>query len=158
MQASVGSGSPAGHAEMDGDMRAPRLAVSACVWRGDRFLAVERGKDPNRGLWSLPGGSVDFGEPLAEAAARELREETGVEADLRHVVDVVEAIRHDDAGRPSLHYVIVCIAGPWRAGEPVAADDAADARWLTVDDLRQRPVTRGLISVLEKASRLAATD
>jgi 8-oxo-dGTP diphosphatase len=143
---------------MDGDSQAPRLTVSACVWRGDRFLLVERGKEPNRGLWSLPGGSVDFGETLADAAARELREETAVEADLRHLVDVVEAIRHDDMGRPSRHYVIAVLGGPWRAGEPVAGDDAAEAEWLTVDQLRHRPVTRGLIAVLEKAARLAAAD
>jgi ADP-ribose pyrophosphatase YjhB (NUDIX family) len=143
---------------MDGDSQAPRLAVSACVWRGDRFLLVERAKDPNRGLWSLPGGSVDFGETLADAAARELREETAMEADLRHLVDVVEAIRHDDMGRPSRHYVIVVFGGPWRAGEPVAGDDAGDAEWLTVDELRGRPVTSGLVAVLEKAARLAAAD
>jgi 8-oxo-dGTP diphosphatase len=143
---------------MDGDSQAPRLTVSACVWRGDRFLLVERGKEPNRGLWSLPGGSVDFGETLADAAARELREETAVEADLRHLVDVVEAIRHDDMGRPSRHYVIAVLGGPWRAGDPVAGDDAAEAEWLTVDQLRHRPVTRGLIAVLEKAARLAAAD
>jgi ADP-ribose pyrophosphatase YjhB (NUDIX family) len=128
------------------------------VWRGDRFLLVERGKDHGRGLWSLPGGSVEFGEALADAAARELREETGVEADLRHIVDVVDAIRHDDVGRPLLHYVIVSFGGPWRSGDPVAADDAADARWLTVEDLHHRPTTRGLIGVLEKAAILAATD
>ena len=143
---------------MDGNSQAPRLAVSACVWRGDRFLLVERGKEPNRGLWSLPGGSVEFGETLADAAARELREETAVEADLRHLVDVVEAIRHDDTGTPSRHYVIAVLGGPWRAGEPVAGDDAAEAEWLTVDELRHRPVTRGLIAVLEKAARLAAAD
>jgi 8-oxo-dGTP diphosphatase len=143
---------------MDGDSQAPRLAVSACVWRGDRFLLVERGKEPNLGLWSLPGGSVDFGETLADAAARELRVETAVEADLRHLVDVVEAIRHDDMGRPSRHYVIAVLGGPWRAGEPVAGDDAAAAEWLSVDELRHRPVTRGLIAVLEKAARLAAAD
>lgn len=143
---------------MDGDSLAPRLAVSACVWRGGQFLMVERGKAPNRGLWSLPGGSVEFGETLADAAKRELQEETGVEADLRHVVDVVEAIRHDDMGRPSRHYVIVVFGGPWLAGEPVAADDAAEAAWLTVGDLRHRPVTRGLIGVLEKAAALAAAD
>jgi ADP-ribose pyrophosphatase YjhB (NUDIX family) len=143
---------------MDADSQAPRLAVSACVWRGDRFLLVERGKEPNRGLWSLPGGSVDFGETLAAAAARELREETAVDADLRHLVDVVEAIRHDDMGRPSRHYVIAVLGGPWRAGEPVAGDDAAEAEWLSVDELRHRPITRGLIAVLEKAGRLAAAD
>jgi ADP-ribose pyrophosphatase YjhB (NUDIX family) len=143
---------------MDGNSQAPRLAVSACVWRGDRFLLVERGKEPNRGLWSLPGGSVDFGETLADAAARELREETAVEADLRHLVDVVEAIRHDDMGRPSRHYVIAVLGGPWRAGEPVAGDDAAQAEWLTVGELHHRPVTRGLVAVLEKAARLAAAD
>jgi ADP-ribose pyrophosphatase YjhB (NUDIX family) len=143
---------------MDGNSQAPRLAVSACVWRGDRFLLVERGKEPNRGLWSLPGGSVDFGETLADAAARELREETAVEADLRHLVDVVEAIRHDDMGRPSRHYVIAVLGGPWRAGEPVAGEDAAQAEWLTVGELHHRPVTRGLVAVLEKAARLAAAD
>lgn len=143
---------------MDDDSQAPRLAVSACVWRDGRFLLVERGKDPNRGLWTLPGGSVELGETLAGAAARELREETAVTADLRHLVDVVEVIARDDRGRPPRHYVIVVLGGPWRTGDATAGDDAAAAQWLTPAELCQRPMTRGLLAVLAKAGHLAAAD
>ena len=73
----------------------PRLGVSACVWRNGKMLIAKRSKPPFKGVWSLPGGHVELGEGLRDAARRELLEETGVEADLVTIIDVVEAIRRD---------------------------------------------------------------
>ena len=70
----------------------PVLGASACVWKDGKVLVAKRGKAPNFGLWSLPGGHVELGETLQQAAARELHEETGVEADLAHLVDCLNFI------------------------------------------------------------------
>ncbi len=98
--------------------------------RGDSVLLIRRGKPPREGQWSIPGGRIEPGETAAAAALRELREETGVEAELLGLVDVVDYIA------PEQHYVLVDYAARWLSGEPVAGDDAADARFTPIDDVR----------------------
>lgn len=98
-----------------------------CV-RGDEVLLVKRGRPPMLGQWSLPGGKIAWGETAAAAALRELTEETGVEARLIGLIDVVDGLfREGDA--VTGHVLLVDYAARWVAGEPQAADDAADARF-----------------------------
>jgi ADP-ribose pyrophosphatase YjhB (NUDIX family) len=126
----------------------PRIGVSACVWRDGKVLLVERGKEPWKGKWSLPGGGLEFGETVRAAAARELAEETGVTADLVKLVDVDDAVMRDATGRPIAHYSIVCFTGHWRSGEPVARDDATNVQWAEralLDDLDMTPGTADYI-------------
>ena len=103
----------------------PKLGASACVWRDGRVLLIQRAKPPV-GLWSLPGGHVDFGETALAAATRELFEETGVVAQLSEFVGLYEIIRKE----PPIHYAIACYCGPWRSGEAAASGDALTVRWL----------------------------
>ena len=99
-------------------------AASACVWRGDDVLLVERGKALGQGMWSLPGGKLEMGEAPVEAAARELLEETNVRADLQqHVGDFSV-----DAGE--VRYVISCFTGHFLAGEATAMSDARSVAWV----------------------------
>lgn len=107
----------------------PRLGASACVFRDGRVLIVQRGKPPGLGMWSLPGGHVEPGETARGAALRELGEETGVTADLQHLVGLYDIVRRDEAGAVTLHYAIACYAGHWLSGEAAAAGDAQAARW-----------------------------
>ncbi len=115
----------------------PVLGVSTLVRRGESVLLVRRGKAPLRDIWAFPGGSVEFGESLAEAAAREVLEETGLTVAIGEPIDHAEIILRDEAGIAQRHYVLVVFAGTWQAGEPVAGDDAAEARWVEFADLHR---------------------
>jgi 8-oxo-dGTP diphosphatase len=135
----------------------PRIGVSACVWRHGKVLLVERGKEPWKGRWSLPGGSLEFGETVREAAHRELAEETGVEADLVRLVDVDDAIMRDAAGAPVAHYSIVCFTGHWRKGEAHAQDDVTRVQWAEIGDLDRLEMTPGTPAYIRQAWRLLTT-
>lgn len=108
----------------------PRLGASACVWKAGKVLLVQRAKAPV-GLWSLPGGQVEWGETALAAAARELMEETGITARLSAFVGLYEIIRQD----PPFHYAIACYGGFWTAGEASASSDALAARWAAPEEL-----------------------
>lgn len=115
-------------------MDRPRIGVGAIVWRDDRLLLIQRGKAPQAGQWSIPGGSQELGETLFEAALRETREEAGVEADAIRIVTAVDSIHRDADARVEWHYTIIDVEAEWRSGEPVAGDDAAQARWATLEE------------------------
>jgi mutator protein MutT len=122
----------------------PSLGVSVCVIQGDLVLLTQRGKPPFENLWSLPGGHVGWGESLASAALRELKEETGITARLGQVIDWVEIIR------PEKHIVIAVFAAQWQAGEAHAASDAKAARWVRHDELHALELTPGLADIIRK--------
>jgi 8-oxo-dGTP diphosphatase len=110
--------------------RRPVPAVGIVCLRGAEVLLIRRGKPPLAGAWSLPGGRLEWGERLEPAALRELREETGVEAELLGLVDVVDGLFG-----PEVHYVLVDYAARWRSGEPRAGDDAAEAAFHPLAEL-----------------------
>lgn len=122
----------------------PAVGVGVVVWDGDRLLLVKRGREPRRGQWAVPGGKVEWGEPLAEAAAREVSEETGLVVDVGEVVWVGESIGDDH------HFVLVDLAATVIAGEAVAADDADEVRWVTLDEARRLPLTPSMRLMLEE--------
>jgi 8-oxo-dGTP diphosphatase len=113
----------------------PRVGVLAVVRRGDRLLLVRRMNPPDAGKWGFPGGAQELGETVAEAAARELREETGIEAAASGVLDVVDFIERDASGRVRFHYALVAVLMTWRAGEGIAADDIDALAWVRLDEI-----------------------
>ena len=128
---------------------APRPAVGAVVFKGDAVLLVQRANPPSRGVWAIPGGRVRLGETLQAAAEREILEETGVVIRANAPVLVYDVIQKDDRGAVQYHYVIVDLAADYVSGEPRAGDDAADARWITADELARitvNPATRRLLA------------
>jgi 8-oxo-dGTP diphosphatase len=132
----------------------PIVAVGAVILDGDRVLLVQRGQEPMKGHWSLPGGVVEIGESLAAALAREVREETSLDIAVGPVVDVLDSIRHDAGGRTEYHYVIIDYACRLRSGAPTAAargTDAADVRWVPIADLDRYQLTPAALAVIEKA-------
>ncbi len=113
----------------------PVLGVSTLVRRDGAVLLVRRGQAPLADVWAFPGGRVEFGETLATAAAREVLEETGVAVTITGAIDQAEILLRDESGAVARHYVLVVFAARWDAGEPVAGDDAAEARWVADADL-----------------------
>jgi 8-oxo-dGTP diphosphatase len=113
----------------------PIVGIGIVVLKGDSVLLVRRGKPPNVGSWTLPGGAQELGETADQAARRELLEETGLEIGPLHLAAAVDSIRRDDAGRIQYHYTIIDFAGAWRNGEPKAGSDVTEAIWVPLDRL-----------------------
>ncbi|MGJ7456957.1 NUDIX hydrolase [Halomonas sp. MA07-2] len=111
----------------------PVAAISCAVEREGRLLMVRRRNPPNAGRLALPGGKVEPGECLADAAARELLEETDVRATACQPLTAFDIIEHDDDGRLGFHYVVVVMQMSWEAGEPTARDDATHACWMDLE-------------------------
>lgn len=113
----------------------PIVGVGVVVWQGARVLLVRRGREPARGQWSLPGGAQQVGETVFDAAAREVREETGLAIEVVALVDVVDGITRNSAGEVLYHYTLVDVVARSQQGEPRADDDAEEARWFELDEL-----------------------
>ena len=137
----------------------PRAAASAAIFRGDRILIAERGGGPRKGYWSLPGGKIEPGETAAAAAAREIMEETGLQVALRGILDVHDVIQADANGGIQHHFVICVYYGTCGPGEPCAATDISDARFVTLDELPSYQLTGGASQLIHEAyRRLRAAD
>lgn len=122
----------------------PRLGVSVLCLRGAEVLLVKRGKEPYLGHWSLPGGLVEFGETLAEAARRELFEETSLTALIEaEPVETFDIIQRGEDGVAIAHFVLAVFRGTYEEGEARARDDAADVAWVRTSDLETLMMTPG---------------
>jgi ADP-ribose pyrophosphatase YjhB (NUDIX family) len=113
----------------------PFVGIGIVVIKGDHVLLCRRGKPPNVGSWTLPGGAQDVGETCETAARRELMEETGLSVGDLHFCAHVDTIRRDDDGRIRFHYTILDFAGRWTEGEPVAGSDVSEVQWAPMDAL-----------------------
>lgn len=117
--------------------RGPIVGAGVVCFRGDQVLLVRNARGVLAGRWSIPGGKVRFGETTQDAALRELREETSVEAQLVELIDVVDAIGPRPEA-PDHHYVLVDFAARWLSGEPRPADDVDAAEFVPVDQALER--------------------
>ena len=106
----------------------PVVAVGAIVFKNDRVLLVRRGQPPSQDLWAIPGGRVELGETLQEAAEREILEETGITICAREPVYTFDYIEQDGSDNPRFHYVIVDLIADYVSGKTRPGDDAADVR------------------------------
>jgi mutator protein MutT len=139
----------------DGDTPArPVAATIAVVIRDGDVLLVRRANPPDAGKWGFPGGKIDLGETIEAAAVRELLEETGVCATAHRVFTAVNAFDHDAAQGLRHHHVLVAVLCRWVSGEPVAADDALEARWVQLEALDKRHLALSL-NVAEVAHQAA---
>jgi 8-oxo-dGTP diphosphatase len=130
----------------------PVLCASAAVFRDGKLLLARRTKPPF--LWSVPGGAVEWGETLAAAALRELREETGVEAEIVGYAGYSEVMLKNEKGNVFDHFVIVAFAARWRAGEAKTGPEASAVEWIDPARLGDYEVTEGLAGIVETARKL----
>lgn len=131
----------------------PLIGVGAILLDRDRVLMAQRGKPPQKGFWSLPGGALEVGETLAEGVRREVREETGLEVRPAGVLEIFERIMRDQSGAPEYHYVLIDYVCRVTGGVLRAGDDVCAVEWVKRRDLPQLRITDGTLAVIEKAFR-----
>lgn len=111
--------------------RRPVPAVAAVIVQDGRLLLIKRGVEPSKGKWSIPGGSIEWGETLADAVKREVQEETGLEVEVGRVAGVFDLVTEDGA----FHYVLIDLFARPIGGELRPGDDASNVRWVPLDEL-----------------------
>jgi 8-oxo-dGTP diphosphatase len=129
----------------------PLLGVGALIFRRDSILLVERGRDPLKGYWSLPGGLVEPGERLVDAVKREILEETGLSIRPVKIFEIFERIMKDAAGRVEYHYVLADYLCKVVKGEPKAGDDVSRVQWTRRRTLGEVQLTEGTLGVIRRA-------
>ncbi len=128
----------------------PVLAASACVIKDEKVLLVRRHEQ----VWAFPGGMVEAGETIIEAARRELFEETGVTADLHTLIGQFEISAPAKAGRPATDYTLVCLLGTWEAGSGAAMSDAMETKWIHIEDATRLRLAPNMQAALDMARAL----
>jgi 8-oxo-dGTP diphosphatase len=130
----------------------PICGVGAVVRKGDSVLLIQRGREPRLGQWTVPGGAVELGESLRDAAVREIREECGIEIRLGQVMDAFDIMSMDQAGQLKYHYIVVDLAATYTSGDLRPGGDVVDARWVgneeldkyQLDDMTRKEIKRVL--------------
>jgi 8-oxo-dGTP diphosphatase len=139
---------------VDSPPRNPVLAVAAVIWNDRReVLLIRRTKEPRKGQWSLPGGKVEFGESIEDAARREVLEETGLEVALLGLAGVAETILDASVGAADVHFVLIDYSARVVSGEAKAASDAADATWFSQDAIRELPLWDETKRIIAQSAR-----
>ena len=128
----------------------PILGVGALIFEGSRILLAERGGEPLKGYWSLPGGVLETGESLQDGIRREIREETGLIVEPAGIAEVFERIMRDESGRAEYHYVLIDYFCDIVGGALCAGDDCSAVRWFEVKELPGLLLTEGTLGVIEK--------
>ena len=121
------------------------------IFEDGRILLVERGKEPLKGYWSIPGGIVETGEKLEEGIRREVLEETGLDVEPYSMFEIFERIMPDREGRPEYHYVLIDYLCRRLSGQPAAASDVSRVAWVSESELAGYRLTEGTLGVIERA-------
>ena len=129
----------------------PICGVGIVVFHLQKVLLIRRGKPPRQGEWSIPGGKQKLGETLQQAARREVQEETGLKLGPLMLVDVVDSILKDSQGQFQYHYSLVEWTGEFLSGELNAADDASDAEWFELGEIKNLGLWEKTVEIINKA-------
>jgi len=136
----------------------PYLAVSAAIIRAGKVLVVRRARQPAQSFYTFPGGAVEVGETLNEAAIREVREETSLAIEPVALAGHREVISRDAQGRVERHFLILCLAAHWRSGDVKLSEELDDARWVTPAEISGLRTTDGLADIAAAAFARLAQD
>lgn len=128
----------------------PVVGVGALILREDKILLEKRKNEPARGKWSIPGGVVEVGESLEDAVIRETLEETGLEVEVPTLIDIVYQVDRDGDGKVKYHFVIIDYLVHVKRGEPEAASDAEDLRWVAFDEVEKYDLTASFRRFFQK--------
>ncbi len=121
----------------------PLVGVGAIIFRDDEVLLIQRGTEPSAGKWSVPGGLVELGESLQEAVVREVKEEVGLEVQVRDLVVALDRVILDQAGTIEYHYILLDFLCECNAGEPAPASDVLACAFVPISSLSRYDLTRG---------------
>jgi len=124
--------------------------VGAVIVRDSSVLLVKREQEPAKGLWSFPGGLVDIGEPVDEAARREAKEETGIDIHIEKLLDLIDNVIHDDHGKVRFHYVVAMFLAHPLTAEAKPSSDVSEAKWVAFSDLSSYQMTKTARKLLLK--------
>ena len=128
----------------------PMVGVGILIQKKDEYLIVKRAAEPDKGLWSIPGGLVEVGEKAYEAAIREAKEETGLEVKIIKLIDVIDKIVLDENNNIKYHFIILdYLANPIK-GKMRPQDDALEAKWIKSKDLIKYEITPTLVELFKK--------
>ena len=122
----------------------PIVGVGVLIRDCDRYLLIKRAANPDKGMWSVPGGLVELGERFQDAAVREALEETCLEVELVERLGVADKIEYDETGKTLYHFIIIQYLAEITGGEMCPKDDALEARWATLDQLTEFELTNSL--------------
>lgn len=128
----------------------PMIGVGVLIRKGEEYLLIRRGSEPDKGLWSVPGGMVELGERVRDAAIREAEEETGLVVEIIEDLGVVDKIVRDESGRVMYHFAIVDYLAEPVSGEMHHHDDALDARWVNPRDFRKYTMSPTLVDLFQR--------
>jgi ADP-ribose pyrophosphatase YjhB (NUDIX family) len=129
----------------------PLVGVGVVVRMDDKILLVQRKKEPGRGLWSIPGGLVELGEKVEDAAKREVKEETGLDVEIEEVIGVFDNIIRDEEGKIRYHYILIDFIARVVGGSlKLSADELSAARWVNLEEAAQYPTTQSFRLLLRK--------
>jgi 8-oxo-dGTP diphosphatase len=129
----------------------PLVGVGALIVEHGRIVLIKRGKAPLLGEWSIPGGMLELGETLRQGAEREALEETGLVVRATELLGVFDRVVPDDEGQILYHYVLIDFLCDLVAGELCAGADAADAQWLTPEEINELPLAEDTAAVIQAA-------
>jgi len=129
----------------------PICAVGVVVRKDGCVLLIQRAKPPRMGEWAIPGGAIELGETVREAARREVREECGIEIQIDGLVEDFDIIERDESGRVQFHYAIFEMAGSYAQGELSISDEVMDTRWVSLKNLSDYALRPKTIEIIRKA-------
>ncbi len=119
----------------------PMVAVSAIIFKEERILMIKRSKEPGKGKWSIPGGRLELGETLYEAARREVHEECSIRIEIECVFHTTDRIIRDEEDRVKYHFILVDVLAKYSSGETRAQSDTEECRWVTTRELAELDIT-----------------